>query len=223
MAHLSPASLATLRRLSADERLEMESLLLAPLVKVLGELTAEPSVVVGHLVPETEDGGAPHAFQTEIPDGSSRDLVAVVSTSRARSLVRRGAAAARPFDVALDLSQAGEDHGPAGPVTLSADTALQVVLVTGDRPALHLHHRTHLLDADYARRIGGYFRTALDHLATSLDAGHRELELPSEQEREHHLHGLAGPTVPLPDAMFPELFEARVLSHPDAVAVKGVR
>ncbi|MFE7397853.1 amino acid adenylation domain-containing protein [Streptomyces sp. NPDC057557] len=219
VVQLPPDVLAALRRLSADEHIEVESLLLAALVKVLGELTAERLVVVGNLVPGTEGRGVPHAFQAEIPDGNWRDLVTVVSTSRALSRVRRGAAPAHPFDIVMDLSRAGDHNGSGEPVTLSADTALQVVLVTGEHPALHLHHRTRVVDAAYAGRLGGYLRTALDHLTTSFDADHRELELPSEQEREHHLHGLAGPAVPLPDAMFPRLFEARVLAHPDAVAV----
>lgn len=219
VVRLSPGLLASLRRLSADELIEVEALLLAPLVKVLGEITAERLVAVGYLAPETEDRGLPHALQTEIPDGSWRDLVTVVSTSRALSLVRRGPAAAQPFDIVLDLSRAGDDTGPGEPVTLAADTALHVVLVTGDRPALHLHHRARVVDTAYAGRLGGYFRTALDHLTTSFDADHGGLELPSEQEREHHLHGLAGPVVPLPDMMFPQLFEAQVLAHPDATAV----
>ncbi|MEX3107514.1 MULTISPECIES: amino acid adenylation domain-containing protein [unclassified Streptomyces] len=214
---LSPGMLAALHRLSADESAETQSLLLAPLVKVLAEITAERHVAVGHLAPRAEDRGVLHALQTEIPDGSWRDLVTAVTTGRTQGVARRGAA--EPFDIVLDLSRTGGDDGPGEPVTLAPDTALHVALVTGDHPALHLHHRTRLVDTAYAHRLGGYFRTALDHLTASLDADHATLDLPSEQEREHHLHGLAGPVVPLPDAMFPALFEERARAHPDAVAV----
>ncbi|WP_338687828.1 amino acid adenylation domain-containing protein [Streptomyces acidiscabies] len=220
VVRLSPGPLAALRRLSGAESVasvesvETQALLLAPLVKVLAEITAERHVTVGHLAPGTTDRGAPHALRTEIPDGSWRDLVTAVTTSLARR-----SAAAQPFDIVLDLSRTGDAESPAGPVTLAPDTALHVALVTGDHPALHLHHRTRVIDTAYADRLGGYFRTALDHLTAAPDAGHGALDLPSEQEREHHLHKLAGPAVPLPDTMFPALFEERARAHPDAVAV----
>ncbi|MEK8145347.1 hypothetical protein NKH18_40035 [Streptomyces sp. M10(2022)] len=67
VVQLSPGSLASLRRLSADEHIEVESLLLAPLVKVLGEITAERLVVVGSLAPETRDRACPTRSRRRSP------------------------------------------------------------------------------------------------------------------------------------------------------------
>ncbi|MFF2013513.1 amino acid adenylation domain-containing protein [Streptomyces sp. NPDC058195] len=212
---LPPSLLDALHRLSADESVEMETLLLAPLVKVLGDLAAERLVAVGLRTPRSADPAALRAFQAELPDGSWRDLLAVVATSRALSLARRGGAPAQPFDIVLDLFP---DGAPGTFAELAADTSLQISVVTGDRAALRLRHRTGVIDAAYTRRIGGYFRAALDHLAASPGSDHTDLDLPSPQERAHHLDGLAGPVVPLPGTMFPGLFEEQVRARPDDIA-----
>ncbi|MFD7507246.1 amino acid adenylation domain-containing protein [Streptomyces sp. NPDC059850] len=216
---LPAAVLRTLRRLSVDESVDLAALLLAPLVKVLGEITAERSVAVGYRAPEQEGQGTPRPLHVEIPDGSWRDLVTVVLTSSALSLVRPPTASPQAYEVVLDLSPLRGGRGPAEPVALAAGTALQVVCGTGESPALHLHHRTRVIDAAYTRRLGGYFRAALDGLTASLDEEHGRLELPSAPERDHHLSGLAGPVVPLPDLMFPGLFEEQVRAHPDDLAL----
>ncbi|MCX4692918.1 amino acid adenylation domain-containing protein [Streptomyces sp. NBC_01408] len=213
-----PADLAAaLRRLAADEALDTESLLLTALLKVIGEVAAEPRVAVALLGTGTGTDGSygPRALQVDIPDGRWRDLVAAVSTGRAIGLARSEQAPADAYEIVLETSPAGS--GPAAP---ARGTALHVALVTADDGlALHLHHRGDVIAADYAGRLGGYFSTALSALVTGFDAEHGLLELPSEEERDHHVHGLAGPVVPLPRAMFPELFEDQVRARPTETAL----
>ncbi|MFG2786397.1 amino acid adenylation domain-containing protein [Streptomyces sp. NPDC048419] len=99
----------------------------------------------------------------------------------------------------------GEDDVTAGP----DDGALHVT-VTGR--TLRLHYRTDVLDAGAAARIAGYHLTAL--------AGPDRRSLLSEEELRFQLEELAGPERELPDRRVHELFEQRVLLHPDAVAAE---
>ncbi|EPD66415.1 non-ribosomal peptide synthetase [Streptomyces sp. HGB0020] len=97
----------------------------------------------------------------------------------------------------------GEDEVTAGP----EDGALHVA-VTGR--TMRLRYRTDVLDAGAAARIAGYHLTALAQPERS--------SLLSEEEIRFQLQELAGPERTLPDRRVHELFEERVLLHPDAVA-----
>jgi len=99
----------------------------------------------------------------------------------------------------------GEDEVTAGP----DDGALHVT-VTGR--TLRLRYRTDVLDAGAAARIAGYHLAAL--------AGPDRRSLLSEEELRFQLEELAGPERELPDRRVHELFEQRVLMHPDAVAAE---
>jgi amino acid adenylation domain-containing protein len=99
----------------------------------------------------------------------------------------------------------GADAAPAGP----DDGALHVT-VTGR--TLRLRYRTDVLDAGAAARIAGY------HLAALADPNRPSLL--SEDELRFQLEELAGPERELPDRRVHELFEQRVLLHPDAVAAE---
>ncbi|MGI5459006.1 non-ribosomal peptide synthetase [Streptomyces sp. CA-249302] len=79
-----------------------------------------------------------------------------------------------------------------------------------DHGTLRLRYRTDLLDAGAAARIAGYHLTVL----TDPDRA----TLLSEEELRFQLDDLAGPDRELPDRRVHELFEERVLLHPDAVA-----
>ena len=82
------------------------------------------------------------------------------------------------------------------------------VSVTGR--VLRLRYRTDVLDAEAAARVAGYHLTAL--------ADPDRATLLSEEELSFQLDELAGPEWELPDRRVHELFEERVLLHPDAVA-----
>ncbi|MFE7169189.1 amino acid adenylation domain-containing protein [Streptomyces sp. NPDC057616] len=99
----------------------------------------------------------------------------------------------------------GGDEVAAGP----DDGALHV-RVSGR--TLRLRYRTDVLDAAAAARIAGY------HLAALADPGRRSLL--SEEELRFQLAELAGPVRELPDRRVHQLFEQRVLLHPDAVAAE---
>ncbi len=94
----------------------------------------------------------------------------------------------------------------------------------GGRLLLRLRHRTDVLDAEGAARIGGYHLRALRLLAADPDADHTQQSLLSADEVREQLEDLAGPRRPLPDAPAHELFEERVRERPRAVAaVHGER
>ncbi|MGW1930595.1 amino acid adenylation domain-containing protein [Streptomyces sp. NPDC001919] len=105
-----------------------------------------------------------------------------------------------------------------GPV-LPAGAILCVTVKEDDgRPVLRSRFRTDALDGDAAARIGGYHITALRGLLDDPEAAHDTQCLLSEAEIRLQVDGLAGPSAPLPDLRFHELFEERVRRHPDRVA-----
>ena len=87
------------------------------------------------------------------------------------------------------------------------DTTLDVSVADG---TLRLRYRTDVLNAEAAARIAGYHLTAL--------AEPDRPTLLSEEELRFQLDELAGPDRELPDRRVHELFEERVILHPDAVA-----
>ncbi|MCL6731107.1 non-ribosomal peptide synthetase [Streptomyces neyagawaensis] len=116
-----------------------------------------------------------------------------------------------PFETVLDATGADGD--------LDGDVVLRVAPVRGaDGPALRLRYRTDVLDEGAAARIAGYHVTALAGLAVEPHAEHARQSLLSDDEVRLQLDGLAGPHRELPDRRAHELFEQRVVAHPDAVA-----
>ncbi|MDN5861025.1 MAG: non-ribosomal peptide synthetase, partial [Pseudonocardia sp.] len=83
---------------------------------------------------------------------------------------------------------------------------------------LRLRYRADLLDAEAAARIAGYHVSALAQLAADPDAAPSSLL--SAAERMLQIDGLAGPRRELPAQRFHELFEQRVVAHPDAIAAE---
>ncbi|MGJ5831728.1 non-ribosomal peptide synthetase [Streptomyces ossamyceticus] len=115
------------------------------------------------------------------------------------------------FETVLDTTRADGD--------LDGDVVLRVAPVRGaDGPVLRLRYRTDVLDEGAAARIAGYHVTALAGLAVEPGADHARQSLLSDDEVRLQLDGLAGPHRELPDRRAHELFEQRVVAHPDAVA-----
>ncbi|MFM9695655.1 non-ribosomal peptide synthetase [Streptomyces europaeiscabiei] len=191
--------------------------LLAAHAKVLAALSGEGEVTTGWL----EDGRTLPCRLTTAPGDTWRALLGHTHRVTAELLTHAGypVAALRhelglaepPFETVLDTSGGDGD--------LDEDVVLRVGLVhRDDGPALRLRYRTDVLDEDGAARIAGYHVTALTLLAAEPDAEHGRRSLVSDDELRFQLDGLAGPHRELPDRRVHELFEQRVVAHPDAVA-----
>ncbi|WP_189780383.1 non-ribosomal peptide synthetase [Streptomyces capitiformicae] len=191
--------------------------LLAAHAKVLAALSGEHEVTTGR----REDGRLLPCRITTAPGDTWRDLLAqahrVTSDSLAYAdfpvdaLRRELGLDEPPFETVLDTTGADGD--------LDEDVVLRVGLVHGvDGPALRLRYRTDVLDESGAARIAGYHITALTSLAVDPDAEYGRQSLLSCTELRFQLDGLAGPRRELPDSRVHELFEQRVVAHPDAVA-----
>ena len=196
--------------------------LLAAHAKVLAALSGESEVITGWL----EDGRLLPCRLTTAPGDTWRTLLEHTHRVRAELLTHAGrpvdlrrepGLAEPPFETVLDTGGGDGD--------LDEDVVLGVGLVHRDAgPALRLRYRTDVLDEDGASRIAGYHVTALTLLATEPDADHTRRSLVSDDELRFQTDGLAGPHRDLPDRRVHELFEERVVTHPDAVAaVQGER
>ncbi|GAA0677353.1 amino acid adenylation domain-containing protein [Streptomyces malaysiensis subsp. malaysiensis] len=215
---LAPAGDAT----PAGPAPDAEPLILTALMKVLSTVTAEKTVAVGYFPAAGPDGWTtPHTLTVQVPDGSWRDVVAAVCTGREQASADRPVDHdGTPHDIVLDMRPSAAHADTDRPIPPAPDTALQVIWTADtDRPELRLRHRTDIIDATYAARLAAYVRTAVEQLTTTPDAEHHLQDLLSDEERKRHVTGLAGPVRPLPEAMFPQLFEARVRAHPHVTAV----
>ena len=207
---------SALQRFAAELSMPVSALLLAAHAKVLTGLSGEREVVTGYLTPQ---GPLPSLLTTE--PATWRALAA--TTHRVESellshvdhpveeLRRELGGAATRAEVAFDPT------GAAGPIMDGI-----VLLVGTSRQAGHLTleitHRTDVLDAECAARIGGYHVTALTLMTSNPDGEHERQSLLSTEEVELQIDGLAGPHRELPDRRIHELFEARAAAHPDDVA-----
>ncbi|UOB12894.1 amino acid adenylation domain-containing protein [Streptomyces sp. HP-A2021] len=203
---------AALRGRARELGVPLTAILLAAHAKVLALLSGDPEVRSGCLLP---DRTGPLPFELTVGPGTWRGLV----------LQARRAEAAVPSPGTGSPSAAGAEavFAPAGQeVTVPADGSVLLGVSAGEeggRLVLRLRHRTDLLDADCAARIGGYHLAALEAIAADPDAPHDRRSLLSADELRFQLDGLAGPRRALPDRRFHELFEERVRKAPDAVAV----
>jgi amino acid adenylation domain-containing protein len=193
--------------------------LLAAHAKVLAVLSGEPEVTTGWV----EDGRLLPCRLTAAPGGTWRELLEHTGRVTTELLTHTAfpvdalrhelGLTEPPFETVLDTS------GGDGDGDLDEDVVLRVGLVyRDDGPALRLRYRTEALDEASAARIAGYHVTALTRLTAGPDTGHGRRGLVSEEELRFQLDGLAGAHRELPDLRVHELFEQRVVAHPDAVA-----
>ncbi|MGW0843686.1 non-ribosomal peptide synthetase [Streptomyces sp. NPDC002787] len=197
--------------------------LLAAHAKVLATLSGESEVTTGWL----EDGRLLPCRLTIAPGDTWRALLGhthrvttelLTHADHPVDALRRELGLAEPpFETVLDTGGGDGD--------LDEDVVLRVGLVhRDDGPALRLRYRTDVLDEGGAARIAGYHVTALSLLVAGPDAEHGRRSLVSYDELRFQIDGLAGPHRELPDRRVHELFEQRVVAHPDAVAaVQGER
>ncbi|WP_086562749.1 non-ribosomal peptide synthetase [Streptomyces africanus] len=190
----------------------LTAILLAAHAKVLALLSGDPEVRSGCLLPGRT---GPLPFELTVGPGTWRRLV--------REAGRAEAAVPSPGTGSPSAAGAEAVFAPAGQeVTVPADGSVLLGVSAGEeggRLVLRLRHRTDLLDADCAARIGGYHLAALEAIADDPDAPHDRRSLLSAEELRFQVDGLAGPRRALPDRRFHELFEEQVRKAPDAVAV----
>lgn len=197
---------AALRETAEALGVPVGTVVLAAHVKVLAAVTGEEHVVTGYFA------DSPVPCSLDLPTGSWRDLVhrarRAENDLRAHLPAELAQDPAELFDTVLDLT------GTSGEV---GEFALRVGFDAGSA-VLSLRYRTDRLSADQVHRMSGYYRAALELMATDLDAAHAGGTLLSAEERRFQLVELAGPERELPDARVHELVEERVRRHPDAIA-----
>ncbi|MFB7558918.1 non-ribosomal peptide synthetase [Streptomyces brevispora] len=209
---------AALDRLAKDLAVPLDSVLLAAHAKVLAVLSGEREIATGYV---TVEGGRPLPCRLTTEPDSWRTLL--LDTHRVASdLLSRKDFPVDELRCELGLPEPSieavfDPHGVGGEV--AGTTMLWVGFSQRDgHLVLRLRYRTDALDEDCAVRIAGYHLTALALIAADPDAGHGRQSLLAAEELHFQLEELAGPRRELPDHRFHELFEQRVVAHPDAVA-----
>ncbi|MFK0104104.1 amino acid adenylation domain-containing protein [Streptomyces sp. NPDC091217] len=208
----------TVRDLAGRQGLPADTLMLAAHIKVLAVLSGEPDVVTGYA---TGTRGEPLPCRPAVPPGSWQTLLSAARHAEAEVLAHRDFPVEK-LRRELGLTEPSYEIvcGPLGAAEPPTDDGvLQVRWSDHDgRLTLRLRHRTDVLDATAAARIGGYHLTALRKMTADPDADHTRGSLLTAEEEQEQLEGLAGPHRTLPDARAHELFEQRARAHPEAVA-----
>ncbi|KOX36285.1 MULTISPECIES: non-ribosomal peptide synthetase [unclassified Streptomyces] len=204
-----PARLTTALRTRADEfGVPVAAVLLAAHAKVLSALSADAEVTTGYLSPGAH---RPTACRLTVGPGTWRHLTEEAHRAL-RLLPRTGRQRTdAPPEVVFDPS--GDGRAPHG-------TALCVSTSEDDPRVLRLRYRTDVLDSGAAARIGGYHLRALERIAAAPEEHHERHTLLSAEEIRFQTEELGGPTRPVPDRRFHELFEERARERPDAVAAE---
>jgi amino acid adenylation domain-containing protein len=204
-------------RLADQLAVAFSSVLLTAHAKVVSVLSGERDVTSGYAL----KGRPPLPCRMTTAPDSWRGMLLDVHRAESQLLaykdfpvgdLRRELGLTKPlFETVFD--PAADDSGE-----LSGDAVLWVGIVERDGILLRLRYRTDVLDAKCAARIVAYHLTALARMVADPDAVHNRQSLLSAEEVYFQLNGLAGPRRKLPDRRVHELFEERVLAHPDAVA-----
>ena len=207
-----------LHRLSDELQLPLGSVLLAAHAKVLSALCGEEEVATGYVV---ERGADPLLCRLSTKSATWRSLLIDVQRVESELLAHKDF----PVDVLRSELRLTDPlfetvlDPTGGEGELAKHTVAQVeTSQVGDQLVLRLRYRTDVIDADCAARVVGYHLTALELIAADLEADHRSQSLLSPEELRFQIGGLAGPSRELPDRRFHELFEERVLAHPNRVA-----
>lgn len=202
---------AALRRRARELGVPLTAILLAAHTQVLALLSGDPDVRSGYLAP-----GRPRPLPFELTAGPGTWRRLVLDARRAE------AAALSPGTSTPSRGGPEVVFAAGHEVTVPVGDGVLLGVSAGEergRLVLHLRHRTDLLDAGCATRVGGYHLAALEAIAADPDAPRHRRSLLSPDELRFQLDGLAGPRRALPDRRFHQLFEERVRKAPDAVAV----
>src|SRR5437867_3438451 len=210
--------MAALRRLAKERAVPLSSVLLTAHAKVLGALSGEREVSTGYAAMQ---GRSPLLCRMTTEPRSWRAML--LETHRAESELlshkdfpvddlRRETGLIKPLLETVFALTSDND------AELAEETVLWAGFVEQDGLLLRLRYRTDVLDADCARRIAGYYLTALALMAADPDAEHARQSLLSAEELRFQLDGFAGRRRDLPDRRAHELFEERARAHPEAIA-----
>ena len=214
--------MAALRRLANELAVPLSSMLLTAHAKVLGALSGEHEVCTGY----ASELGSPLPLRMTLGPRSWRELLLGVARAEAELLAHRG------FPIEdlrrqLGLREPSFETVFGGGAGRGGELPEHIVLLVAfveckGQLVLRLRYRTDVLDAECARRMAGYHRTAMALIAADPDAEHARQTLLSAEEQHFQLHGLAGRRRELPERRVHELFEEQVRAHPDAIAaVRG--
>ncbi|MFH7599304.1 amino acid adenylation domain-containing protein [Streptomyces racemochromogenes] len=184
-------------------------LLLAVHAKVVAALTGDRETVTGF----QPAGGSALMARVVVDDGSWTELVEAATGTL---YAIRGFAAQAPRGVSAMYDALVAERASDLPEELPDGVVLGVAVEDG---RLLVRHRREVLDASAARRIAGYYVTALHRALTEPQAPHHARHLLGEEELRMQWERFAGPDRPLPEQRFHELFEEQVRLRPDAVAV----
>ncbi|WP_328584786.1 non-ribosomal peptide synthetase [Streptomyces sp. NBC_00370] len=220
-----PDELASaVRQLAATEGTEPDAVLLAAHLKVIGSLASEREVVTALRL---RPGGPALRCQAALVDGPWRALLAAARTAVDAAASPGAVASADGAEPGDDLIETQFDlsalHGapPAADEAPEPHVVLRIAYEAdgdGDGLALRVTFRQDAFRRDFAERVAGYQLTALRLLTDDPAAAHHERTLPTAEEVAHQRDGLAGPSHPLTDRTFAELFEEQVARTPAAVA-----
>ena len=210
--------LARLHRLSDELQLPLGSVLLAAHAKVLSALCGEEEVATGYVA---DQGADPLLCRLSTEFDTWRSLLLEVHRVESELLAHKNfpvdglrselGLTDPSFETVLDPT--------GGEGDLAEHTVAQIgILHVGGQLVLRLRYRTDVMNADCASRVVGYHLSALTLIAADPDAVHGSQSLLSAEEFRFQIEGLAGPSRELPDRRFHQLFEQRVLTHPDRVA-----
>ena len=184
-------------------------LVLAALVRVVGMLAAETDVTIGYRETMSEPAVP---LRVQLSGGSWRDLIAMVKTAELAVAAHRG----YPPPTTGQVFDVGFGPGLAAGAAPAASAALAVACAGG---RLSLSCRGQLFDAEYLARFGGYLTVAMIAMAADPGAPYLEADLKSASERDHLVHGRAGPARPLPQDHAHKLVARQARERPGAIAV----
>ncbi|ATL28468.1 non-ribosomal peptide synthetase [Streptomyces formicae] len=210
-----------LRSLRERSGVSLDTAVLAAYVKILAQVTADPVVTFGCLLPPAFGAEDPVPCRMSVGHGTWARLLDDMDRNQA-DVVRhldalpteRGTGGAGPLHDALFVT----GRAPRA-ADLAADTVLAVGLdQDGDEPTLVLRHRPKAVGPDQAGRFAGYLLAALDALSAEPDADHYSWNPLTAAEVTHQIRALAGPDRELPDRRVHELIEEQVRLRPDEVA-----
>jgi len=190
----------------AAAALPLADALLTAHLKVLAELTREPSLVTRYRGP---GAAVTTTCLAAAAAGSWRELSAAACFEDGP-----GDSAAPDQETVLDLS--GLD-GPGTP-----DDSRAALRVSAERRGsglyLVLRYRRDVITDSFAGRIGGYYLRALELLAADPGGSHQTQSLVGQSELHTQMHQLSGRRVPLSGRLFVEQFEEQVRARPEATA-----
>ncbi|MDH3680151.1 MAG: amino acid adenylation domain-containing protein [Acidimicrobiia bacterium] len=227
-------------RLADQLGVTVGAVLLAAHAKVLAALSGDRDIVTGY-VAEQRRHPLPCRLSTE--PASWRAVVAEAHRAESelllhsdypvRDLERTLELDEPSFETMLDPCEEAPRELEAGTVLsvgfcldagLSSparqDASLSQRSPSGGLRLLRLTYRTDVVDASFAARIASYHLAALALMVADPGAEHGRRSLLSAEELRFQLEALAGPRTELPDSRFHELFEQRVIAHPDAIVAE---